>query len=132
GFDKVSQKIREEIVCPHCSAVSSKNRMDLQYTSHVDPVLKETVKIPKRVPVLINYNVGKARYEKQPDAEDFKTIARIESLEYPAEVPTHALPDMQMLRVGRMQPSEIKHLHQFFLPREAHALAALWRAANKT
>ena len=132
GFDKVSQKIREEIKCPHCSAALSKNRMELQYVTHVDPVLKETVKFPKRVPVLINYSVGKSKHEKKPDADDLRTIARIESLKFPAEVPAQLLPDMQMLRVGRMQPSEIKHLHQFFLPREAQALAALWRAANKT
>jgi DNA modification methylase len=132
GFDKTSQKIREEIICPHCSAALSKNRMELQYVSLVDPVLKETVKVPKRIPVLINYSVGKSKYEKKPDADDLRTISRIESLEFPAEVPAQILPDMQMLRVGRMQPSEIKYLHQFFLPREAQALAALWRAANNT
>jgi hypothetical protein len=37
---------------------------------------------------------------------------------------------MQMARVGRMQTVGITHLHHFFLPRPALALAALWRKAR--
>jgi predicted RNA methylase len=38
---------------------------------------------------------------------------------------------MQMMRVGRMQPSEITHLHQFFLARPRKTLATLWLHAKQ-
>ena len=132
GFDQETQSIRDEIVCPECTARLTKNRMELQYESIFDNALKQTVRQPKRVPVLIDYSVGKAKFQKVPDSQDLNVIERIAALPAPKEVPLLEIPDMQMMRVGRMQPSGIKHVHQFFLPREAQALAALWRAALKT
>jgi len=132
GFDQETQSIRDEIVCPGCTSHLTKNRMELKYESIFDNALNQTVRQPKRVPVLIDYSVGKAKFQKAPDSHDLNVNKRIAALPSPQEVPLLEIPDMQMMRVGRMQPSGIKHIHQFFLPREAQALAALWRAAHKT
>ncbi|WP_273888496.1 DNA methyltransferase [Rubrobacter naiadicus] len=131
AFDAKKKKVRSEFPCPHCGATLKKDDLDLVYESLFDTSIGKTVRRPKRVPVLINYTVGKIRYEKEPDRTDLDIIRRIEAMPQPVEVPALAIPDMQMMRVGRMRPSAITHLHHFFLPRARHALAALWKNANR-
>lgn len=132
GFDQKTQKLREVIVCPKCAASLTKDVMELAYETKFDTAIGQTVKLPRRIPVLVNYSVGKTKYEKAPDGDDLELYERIAALPLPTIVPTATLPDMQMMRVGRMQPSGIKRFHQFFLPRGAHALAALWDSALKS
>jgi 16S rRNA G966 N2-methylase RsmD len=130
AFDEDTKSIRETVKCPHCSAQLSKSQMDLAYETKLDPVQKANIKIPRRVPVIINYSVGGTKFEKEPDKNDLALIKKIEQEELPPEVPTMKLPEMQMARVGRMQTVGITHLHHFFLPRPAIALATLWRKAK--
>jgi len=130
AFDVKTESVRDRFPCPHCSAMVSKNNLELLYDSHFDSAIGETVKRPKRVPVLINYSVGKAKYEKEPDKEDLSLIDRIEKMSLPEHVPTTKLPDMQMTRVGRMQTAKVTHVHHFFLSRTAQLLAAFWEKAD--
>ena len=130
GFDRESQRVREQITCPGCTAIHSKEKLDLQYVGSIDEVTGETIRLPKRVPVLINYTYEGQKFEKLPDAGDLQVISRIEAMDLPAEVPTGVVPEIQMMKVGRMQPSGVKNIHHFFLAREAQALGALWRHAN--
>jgi len=131
ALDKVSKRVRDEFPCPNCGTLLTKQRMERFYESRFDPVVGEAVKTPKRLPVLINYSIGKAKYEKAPDETDLAVIGRVAQLPLPAEVPTASLPYMHMTHErARMDQVGITHLHHFFLPRAAHALAALWRKAN--
>jgi len=128
--DAKTQELREEFACPHCGALLKKGRLEVIYENVFDPRLNTTIKLPKRVPVLVNYTVGKRKWEKKPDADDLKVIERIRALPIPKEVPQTALPDMQMMRVGRMQSSAVTHMHHFFLSRPAQILGLLWRKAD--
>lgn len=132
AFDAETKTVRDEFDCSHCSAMLTKNRLELLYDSYFDSVVGETLKRPKRIPVLINYSIGKSKFEKEPDEHDLEVLKRIEKLALPQEVPTTKLPPMQMARVGRMQTTAITYLHQFFLPRAAHSLAAMWRRASSS
>jgi predicted RNA methylase/predicted RNA-binding Zn-ribbon protein involved in translation (DUF1610 family) len=132
AFDAKTETVRDEFNCPHCSATLTKNRLEMLYDTYFDSVVGETLKRPKRIPVLINYRIGKTKFEKEPDEHDLEVLKRIEKLALPQEVPTNKLPPMQMARVGRMQTTAITHLHQFFLPRAAQFLAAIWRRATAT
>jgi DNA modification methylase len=87
--------------------------------------------MPRRVPRLINYSVGKNRFEKIPDDADLQMLKQLSERPLPSEIPSTKLPDMQMTRVGRMQPSAITHMHHFFFPRTAHILGALWQRAQQ-
>jgi DNA modification methylase len=118
--------LKEEFKCPHCSASLKKGRLDIVYENIFDPRLNATVKRPKRVPVLINYSVGKHKFQKKPNEADIKTVERIESTALPSAVPDTQLPDMQMMRVGRMKGSAVTHMHHFFLARPARILGLLW------
>jgi DNA modification methylase/predicted RNA-binding Zn-ribbon protein involved in translation (DUF1610 family) len=129
AFDPKTESVKDEFDCPHCSATLTKNRLELLYDSYFDTPTNDTLKRPKRIPVLINYSVGKAKYEKEPDKRDLEILKKIHDMPLPPEVPTSKLPPMQMARVGRMQTAAVTHLHQFFLPRAAQSLAVLWRRA---
>ncbi len=130
ALDTESGSIRESFPCPHCGIETKKDDLELRYESVVDKALGETISIPKRVPVLINYSVKGEKYEKTPDKADLDLLRRIADLPLPSHLPTLELPDMQMRKVGRMQPAKITHIHHFFLSRATHILSALWERAS--
>ena len=53
----------------------------------------ETIQQAKQVPVLINYSIGKKRYEKEPDGFDFNVINKIEKLLISSAFPSDQLQD---------------------------------------
>ena len=128
--EAIDQGIKDEFQCMHCRASVNRSHLELLYESRFDAALGITVRVPRRVPVLINYSVDKARYQKRPDGTDLEVLERIERLVLPNCIPTTVIPDMQMMRVGRMQPVAITHIHQFFIPRTVHILAAFWSRAD--
>ncbi len=130
AHDKDTKKVRENFSCPNCSSELKKGRLDIVYESIFDVRLQQIVKRPKRVPVLVNYSVGRKRYEKLPDTNDIELSRKIEDLPLPEEVPSTEIPDMQMMRVGRMQGSGVTHTHHFFLSRPAYVLGLFWRKVN--
>lgn len=130
ALDTATNRIASEITCHHCSAIQTKENMDLQFETYLDPFSGMSARRPKRKPVIINYRVGKKTYEKKPDARDIAVLERIGNLCTPQELPSTLLPDCQMTRVGRMATTEIRAVHHMFLPRPAQALAVLWRLAS--
>ena len=132
ALDEETKKTRSEFPCPHCGVKLTKKRLDRFYTRRFDQITGKSWNSPKRVPVIINYNVGADTHERPPTAADLDLLARIEQLVVPTEVPTTEIPYMHMTHErARMDAAGITHLHHFYLPRAAHALAALWRKANQ-
>ncbi|MCK4304673.1 MAG: DNA methylase [Candidatus Eisenbacteria sp.] len=130
ALDPETKRVKDEFPCPGCGAALTKKRLERLYESRYDAAVGKTVKAPKRVPVLINYNVGKNRCEKKPDDADLATLRRIEELALSPEAPTAELPYMHMTHErARMDHAGVTHLHHFFPPRGGHALAAMWRRA---
>ena len=132
ALDQESMRVRTEFPCPSCRAALSRKSLDRLYGSRYDVALGgTTVRAPKRIPVLINYSVGKSRYTKPCDEDDLETLRRVEAESPPVSIPFDKLPYMHMTHErARMDRVGITHLHHFFLPRAAHALAALWRGAQ--
>lgn len=130
ALDKETKGVSEVLACPHCGAESKKEQMDLQEETFVDPATKNIEKRPKRVPVLIQYKIGKTTYTKTPDAEDIACLEKIALLPVPALVPTDRFPDCQMTRVGRMKTTNSSSVHFMFLGRSSQALGLLWKTAN--
>jgi len=131
AFDPDSSTVSKEIRCPHCSAISTKENLELVFESFFDSPKGITGRRPKRVPVLIKYTVGRRSFRKTPDANDIGVIKRVEDQGLPEHLPTHTLPDCQMTRVGRMKTTNTTSIHHMYLPREAHVLSALWGEAQK-
>ncbi len=129
ALDPKTKRISKTIECPGCGAEATKEQMDLSFESFLDEPRGTTAQRPRRVPVLVNYNIGKSRFEKGPDSADLKVLDRIERLPWPPHIPPVNLPDSQMSRVGRMRTTQTTAVHHMFLARQAHALAALWSRA---
>ncbi len=129
ALDPKTNRVSKSVACPHCGASASKEQMDLQFETFYDAPQKRTDRRPKRVPVIVNYSVGKGTYEKEADAADMELLERISRREVPPEIPTAELPDCQMTRVGRMATTNTRCIHHMFLPRATQALGAMWRRA---
>ena len=130
ALDKKTDKVRDEFPCPHCGAVLTKTRMERLFDTYTDPVSDKPVQRIRRVPVLINYSVGKAKYEKKPTAKDIESLRLVASLSLPSTVPTLEIPYMHMTHErARMDRFGVTHVHHFYLPRAAQAMGRLWEKA---
>ena len=119
--------MRKTIECSHCGTLASKQQMHLQFETFYDTFYNRMERRPKRVPVLLNYSLGKKKFEKEPDRQDIKLVSRIAEEKLPDDVPVVEFPDCQMTRVGRMRTTNMRCVHHMFLPRATHPLTAMWR-----
>lgn len=135
ALDKETKRVKDNFPCPHCGTDLTKNRMERCIETLFDPNLKTTIRIPRRRPSLISYVVGNQRYEKTPDDYDLKVIQKIKGLCFPQELPADRMmhaPENEDCwgDKWRAGTASFSHVHHLFMPRAAHALAALWRKAN--
>lgn len=134
ALDDDSKKVKDVFPCPHCGAELTKKRLEKLFVSVVDQVLGRTIQQAKRTQSLICYTSNGKKYEKKPDQADLDLLDKIAALNFPIGLPTarmmHAPEDQEnwgdKWRAGSASFSNVHHL---FLPRAAHALAALWTKA---
>ena len=129
GFDEETKKVKDTFPCPSCLTSCSKKNIDLIFESKYDEFIKDSVEIPKRVPVIINYTYEGVKYNKVPDNNDIEILSIIEGLELPFTPPFFELPEMQMKKVGRMTTTKVEYVHQFFNSRSLQFLTLLWKFA---
>ena len=132
GVDKAIGEIRDEWVCPECNTHLTKARHKGSDALHVerawetifDRTLNQTIRVVKQVPVIINYTVGKKRYEKHPDSDDLALPRKIDEIKIPYPFPTQELPlgdsTSVPLKLG------ITHAHHFYSKRNLWVMAAFW------
>ena len=130
ALDPSTKHVLDRFPCPHCSAELTKDNLERDYETLIDPASKQAWKRVCFRPALINYSVGKATHEKAPNQSDQQTLERIAQLALPGEIPTNAFPIERMSHGTRLAPKGFTHVHHLFLPRALHALAALWRRAT--
>jgi DNA modification methylase len=130
ALDEETKHVRDAFPCPNCSANLTKDNLQRVFNTQADAANGKTWKRIKFRPSLISYRLGGNRYEKKPDADDLANLKRIEAMPLPEEIPTNPFPIGQMSHGSRIAPKGFTHVHHFFLPRAAHALAALWRKAQ--
>jgi len=119
--DKDAAKVRDEFSCPHCSAMLVKKGLERAWVTAIDPSTKQAVRQARQVPVLINYSIGKTRYEKKPDAYDLALIAKIGSTEINSWFPSERMMDGGETR--RNDPIGLTHVHHFYSRRNLIALS---------
>jgi len=122
-------KICDEFTCPSCSAKLNKRNIEHAWITKYDYSLNESRQHIKRVPVLINYKIGKKRFTKSPDDDDLSNIDKIEQGVIPFKHPITAVPKGdktgEPLRIG------ITHAHDFYTKRNLWVMSALWDAFKK-
>jgi hypothetical protein len=123
AVDKEEGKVHDEFPCPHCNALLTKRRMDRTWVTKFDKAINQTIRQAKQAPVLINYSVGKKRFEKTPDAFDLALIQKIEKLDIPYWFPTDRMPEGDESR--RNDDIGLTHVHHFYTKRNLWSLSTL-------
>jgi DNA modification methylase/predicted RNA-binding Zn-ribbon protein involved in translation (DUF1610 family) len=130
ALNEETKRVKSSFPCPQCGSNLTKDNLQRVFEMKPDPANGKLWKRVKYQPSLISYTAGGKRHEKQPDAFDLEILKQIETMALPREMPTNRFPIEQMYHGSRIEPKGLTHIHHFFLPRAAHALAALWRKAN--
>jgi DNA methylase len=130
ALDPETKRTAAAFPCPHCKAELTKDNLERSFESLIDPATKDVWRRVRLRPALINYVAAGKTHEKVPDNQDLEQLSRIATLPLPPEVPTNRLPIEAMYHGSRIAPKGFTHVHHFFLPRAAQALAALWRKAT--
>src|SRR5690606_21945578 len=128
AVDKDAGKVHKEFPCPHCGATLTKRNMERAWVTQYDKAIRQTIRQAKQVPVLINYSVGKKRFEKKPDIFDLALIEKIDQLEIPYWFPTEPMMFKgeqwgDTWRAG--VHAGITHVHHFYTKRNLWVLGAL-------
>jgi rubredoxin len=96
-----------------------------------DRVLGVTIKQARQVPVLINYSIGKKRYEKKPDEIDLALIKKLEDEDIPFPFPIYELP--KGFNTGQPKESHgFTNVHHFFTRRNLWVLASFWEKIQRS
>ena len=130
AVDKDTGKVRDKFPCPHCRVLLTKTKMERAWVTRYDEALGETIRQAKQVPVLINYSVGKFRYEKAPDAYDLALIKRIEESHIPYWYPTNRVPEGYNTEQPKLSHG-ITHVHHFYTKRNLIVLATFLNRAKR-
>lgn len=132
AIDKISGNIRHTWPCPECDALLGKSRSKKSGAQKVgrvwetvyDQVIGKSLSQAKQAPVLINYSVGKKRFEKPPDKADLELIERIKETKISYNFPFNELPagfNTQQPKISH----GLTHVHHFYTRRNLFVLAAI-------
>jgi hypothetical protein len=138
AVDHQKRIVHKDWNCPSCRSRLSKSRrkenrsqiVARAFETKYDRALGKPVRQAKQVPVLINYSVGKKRYEKGPDKHDLALIAEIENSDISCAFPTSPM----MFKGGNWGDTwragihaGLTHVHHFYTRRNLWALATIWQ-----
>lgn len=132
AVDKDTDSIRDSWNCPGCMALLAKRsrkdsgaqKADRARETRFDRDLKQTIRQARQVPVLINYRVGKKRFEKRPDVADLDLIRKVEESDNPYSIPNDRMPEGSESR--RNDEIGLTHVHHFYSRRNLWILAAIY------
>src|SRR5690606_2248432 len=122
AVDKEAGKVHKEFPCPHCGATLTKRNMERAWVTKYDKAIRQTIRQAKQVPVLINYSVGKKRFEKKPDVFDLALIEKIEALDLPYWFPTNQMPKGYNTEQPKVSHG-LTHVHHFYTKRNLWMLS---------
>jgi len=129
AVDKAKKKVLDTFACPHCGSKVGKKDCDHAFISYYDELLKTKISQIKQVPVLINYSVGKHRYEKRPDKNDMERIEKIETQILSDWIPHDRMPDGDESR--RNDRYGITHIHHFFPKAALIYMSKIWALSDE-
>jgi DNA modification methylase len=124
AVDLIKNEVLEEFPCPQCGAKHKKSHFDKSWENIFDQYIGTHVKRVRQVPVMINYSIGKKRYEKKPDELDLAILKAIEGTKIDSWIPIYPISEgdktSDPIRIG------ITNLHQFYTSRNLHILAKIF------
>lgn len=130
AVDCLTGKVSDSFACPKCRALLKKSDCEKALDTIFDLSLNKTITVIKQKPVLINYQLGKKKYNKQPDEHDLAVLERINDLNIPYWFPKDRLCEGRESR--RNDKIGITHVHHFFFKRTLYVLAKIFDLIDKT
>jgi rubredoxin len=130
AVDQEKGEILDAWNCPGCATLLAKSpskdsgaiKAEHAWETRFDRELKQTIRQACQVPVLINYSVGKKRFEKKPDAADLELIHKIEETKIPNPIPINQIPKGD--KTSDPFNLGITHVHHFYTRRNLWVLAS--------
>lgn len=124
AVNKKTGKVMDKFHCPHCGLLTDKRNVEKAKVTIYDKALGKMIEQVKQVPVMINYSVGRKRFEKTPDEEDLKLLQKIEEMDIPYWYPTDRMPEGDESR--RNDIAGITHVHHFYTKRNLWVLITFY------
>ncbi len=129
AVDQEAGKVKRKYSCPVCKAEITKRECERAWVTFFDQALNQEVTQAKQVPVMINYSVGRKRFEKDPDQFDLDLIKKIEESVIPYWFPTDRMPKGDESR--RNDRMGITHVHHFYTKRNLWATTCTYNKIGK-
>lgn len=129
SVDEKNDSLRSVSICPSCKASLKETDWKPVKEQFFDGLLDQVVERTKIVPVLINYTVGKKRFEKIPDDRDESNVNDASHLLKATGFPI--VPMIPGKETQRNAPIGISYLHQFFTPLEAVYAGNLFKVIHE-
>ena len=130
AFTEDLSTLKEEIYCPNCGILINKRTLQPCLQNIYDKDLDHVVQIPQREMSILCYKTKGKKKFKKPDEYDYSIVDKLSSLSK-SGMAIAELPDMQMMRVGRMKSSQIKYVHQFYFEKMRYILGYMWKLASQ-
>ncbi len=130
AVDAESFAVNKTFGCPSCAAQLDKKSLQRQWHSYYDQPRETLHQLVHYAPVLINYQINKNRFEKEPDAADLALVKRIEETAIHDWYPTFEMPEGERKGKDGYHLKGITHLHHFYFRRSVIAYAKLWQKLN--
>jgi len=138
AFMKVGASVeyKDEFICPHCGVKCSKSpgkesgatKLERTWVSYHDNYLNQVTKVQKRIPLLINYSIGKKRYVKKIEAKDIEVLEKISGLSSRNNIPSEMMPEgdktWEPIRTG------VTHTHHFYSDRVLQTISEFIKLTN--
>tara|TARA_R110002072_G_scaffold135053_2_gene276195 strand:- start:8042 stop:10855 length:2814 start_codon:yes stop_codon:yes gene_type:complete len=124
------KSVSDEFECKSCGTLLNKKKLDVVYEQLVDEYSGDLVRRPKRVVSLVCFSRKRKNIFKSPDQYDLEIIEKAALMSSPVDFPSNKIPDMQMMRVGRMKPSKVSQMNHFYCKKTMHVLSSLWNKCN--
>ena len=121
-------KVKKEFNCTSCQIKLRKKDLNPLLETFYDKKLKITRKRIKLSLELINYTVGKQRFEKKPDFRDYEILERLDDLLENCDFPTERMPEGDESR--RNDKFGLEYTHDFYTKRNLFILSKLWEATS--
>lgn len=104
ALDTETKRVRDDFPCPSCGTRLTKDRLERVMETSTDPATGQPWKRVRFRPVMINYRVGAAKFEKPLDELDLAVLDRIQGIPFPTTVPTNRFPIETMSHGSRIAP----------------------------
>jgi len=124
--EKETGKVKRSYPCPTCKAEITKRECERAWITFFDQAINQEVTQAKQVPVMINYSVGRKRFEKKPEQFDLDLLKRIEESTIPYWFPVDRIPKGYNTEQPK-RSNGITHMNHFYTKRNLWVLAAVWK-----